>query len=452
MGDELLGLLGVSDLNTFNQTVQASDPYGLASRSIMSWQPDYSVMSPWESGLSAFGKSFMAGMLGNVARQNAADQLASVVKVLPSLRSDPYSVATPEGVDSSAFNILRGTAIIKNEQNQEVINRENRAKEGDLLKSILPHLVNENKLTTKDALDIAISDDPRSLLERVTSKAVPQVELGEAADSPLASGKDSTQKKLQAYFQSNRLAGMPATQAASAAKEQLKGEISSNNKSFDDAKELRTYGQNLLQVANTARAGLQEAGQTGSGVASWYEKLVSTLAPVLPGSQEEAKRQAAGDTLLDSIAPDIIKMARPVGGGATSDFEARAYLGSGPSSSNTPEANAILIQRLENLGKLNIEKADFLEAYRDANSGSTIGAEKKWSDYLQKFPTFVNGEINTSRPSWQEYFMRVGNGDYGAPTEQSVATADLNAFIAEARAAGLTKEQARAKWLSLGGQ
>ena len=228
--------------------------------------------------------------------------------------------------------------------------------------------------------------------------------------NPLSTGQQGTSDKLKAYYSDFLRQGMPPVQAASAAKEQVSAEIKSNARGFDEAKAARENGQLLLQLANTAEAGMSQAGRTGSELASTYEKVVSNLSPILPGSQEEAKKQAAGDALISSIAPDLLKASRPAGVGAMSDPEMRVYLGTGPSTDKTPEQNAILVERMKNIANLNLDYADFLEAYKDANAGSVVGASKKWADYTRAFPLFKGGELDTSRPSWQEYFTLIGNG------------------------------------------
>ena len=87
--EDLLGILGSNDLTGFNSSVLQSDPYGIASRSLGATQFDTSTWSPATTGIASFAKSFLAGLLGNYAQQNAADQLNSVIGVLPQLKSDP---------------------------------------------------------------------------------------------------------------------------------------------------------------------------------------------------------------------------------------------------------------------------------------------------------------------------------------------------------------------------
>lgn len=113
MADSTFNFLSPTDLAGFSQQVQANDPYGLIGKGIAQWQPDYSVMSPTATGLTAFGRAFTAGLLQNYAQNRASDQLDKVVGILPQLKANPYAITAPEGVDTSAFNLLKGSAILK---------------------------------------------------------------------------------------------------------------------------------------------------------------------------------------------------------------------------------------------------------------------------------------------------------------------------------------------------
>ena len=436
--DDIYSVLSPNDILSFNQNALSRNPFGIAGGALGNTQLD---MRTWDAptvGVASFGKAFLQGLLTNYAQQDAARQTQAVINSFPQLSQNPGGMATPEGVDESAFGLLRGTVAANNAKARAADARASKANVSDLLKSVLPDLVKTRQISMSDAIGLAGSDSPSEMLLQPQGQTPSPVVDAAVPDSPLASGKDSSMVKYKRYFQDLVASGQPPVQAAAAARAQVEGEVKANSKSFDDAKAAREYGENLLQLSNTARAGLSSAGQTGSGLASGYEKLVATLAPILPGSQSEAIQQSAGDTLLDSIAPDVIKMARPTGGGATSDFEARAYLGSGPGTNNTPEANAMLISKMEKLGKLNLDYADFLEAYREANAGSVAGAGKKWSEYKQAFPIFDGGEINEARPSWQEYFEAVGSGEMPSGSVEPQAAG--NKYTIDAlRSAGYTE-------------
>lgn len=114
---------GASDLNAFNQTIQASNPYGIAGKSLAAWNPNMSTWSGGTSGLVSFGKSFLAGLLGNVARNDAADQLSKVAAIFPQLQNDPAHTALPEGVDVGAGNTLKLSLMEKKQTNDDAIGR-----------------------------------------------------------------------------------------------------------------------------------------------------------------------------------------------------------------------------------------------------------------------------------------------------------------------------------------
>lgn len=155
-----LGLLGVGDLGAFNQSVQQSDPYGIAGRSLAAWTPNTSTWSPTESGITAFTKSFLSGILGNYAQQRSADQLNSVIGILPQLESNPMSVAAPEGVNSDAFAALKGSAVLKNYIGQE--SKKQTLK--DLLKSVIGPAIQNRDMAISDAVKLLSSDDPANSL------------------------------------------------------------------------------------------------------------------------------------------------------------------------------------------------------------------------------------------------------------------------------------------------
>lgn len=148
-------MLNPADLLGFTQQVRQSDPFGIAAQSLNAFQPDTRSFSAGELGATAFGKSFLSGLLGNYANQRANNQLSSVVQSLPQLNADPYGMTTPEGVDSGAFNLLRGSAILKKSQKDAVLGDEKKTVVGDLLKTVLGEAVKSGSLSPQAALDAA---------------------------------------------------------------------------------------------------------------------------------------------------------------------------------------------------------------------------------------------------------------------------------------------------------
>lgn len=150
--EELLGLLSFNDLARFEQGAQASDPYGIAGQALFNAPINYSQFSPMETGVTAFGKAFLSGLLQNYGRNQVAEQVSSVVGALPQLNSDPYSVLTPEGVDSEAFNMLRGTAILNKARSEIVSKSEKAASARDMLKTILGEGIKAGVLEPSEAM------------------------------------------------------------------------------------------------------------------------------------------------------------------------------------------------------------------------------------------------------------------------------------------------------------
>lgn len=389
------GYNSAADLNAFQQQVRQDDIYTELAPLVSGTKFNHSTWSPTESMGVTAGQAFLSTILSGLGQQNEAEQMQKVVNVLPQLYADPTSVGVPEGVDSAPFNRLKMGLM-----NQQA------ATGADIKSAVMKEVFSKRPDMLRALIE---ANAPQA--SGVPSAPVEGAALAESMPS-LASGLDSTAVKLRRYYQENLDANMPPTQAATAARQQVDGEIKANAKTFDEAKVAREDGLKLIDMANTARAGMQIAGKTGSfqGLRHVGDYIASTL------GSEESTQKLLGDDLINQIAPDLVKMSRSPG--AVTDYENRLYIGAGPSTSKTPESNAVFVQKMEDMGKLKVDYADFLDAYRQANSGSTTGAQQKWAEYRQAFPIFnVNPEelklmddlekvkaFNRERPSWQEYF------------------------------------------------
>lgn len=110
MTDSLSQLLGLQDISQFQNSAAQGNVLLNLSPAVYGAKFDRSTWSPTES----FATSFLQGVLGTalnqIGRQQVADQVSAVSKVLPALYRDPSSVAVPEGVDENAFSILRNSA------------------------------------------------------------------------------------------------------------------------------------------------------------------------------------------------------------------------------------------------------------------------------------------------------------------------------------------------------
>lgn len=197
------------------------------------------------------------------------------------------------------------------------------------------------------------------------------------------------------------------------------------------ADSVRAAASKLLEVAGTASAAVDAAGQTGG----FFAPLRSLASYAYQVVSSEERQQRASDKLLDSIKPDIIKASREAGTGAMSDDEMRTYLAAGPNTGNTPEENRLLIEKYQNVGQLGLEYADYLDWYRESY-GTLSGAESLWNQYKAENPILLRGEgskvqWNGNRRPWGDFVIeRMSGGGSrfapnvtGSPTEPMAAQA-----------------------------
>lgn len=396
-----------NEMSLFNSNVAANDPWRTASTAISAAPFNTKTWTPNQSIATNVGKAFLGSILGGIAQDREAEQTAKVNNVMRDLYRDPLSVDAPEGVDKNAFNALKASmtknAFVRQQEQEDLANK--------IKGSIAQELFSKRPDLAMEALGIKDTSSNSSSIDPLRTTA-PVDPLTKA----LSSGGLTPAEKIQQY--ANYFSKtMPATQAGAAAREQVESELKMNKDSIDHAKNAREYGQKLLDLGNTSEAALSQIGSTGG-----WEGLKSARdfleANVLGDQQAQTRR--VGRDLLGSVAPEFIKMNRSPG--AVSDFESKALMRTGPNTANTPEANQLIVDKLKDLGQLNMDYADFLDAYGKANSGSTKGADEKWAKYRKDFPLVVGSgdsvSINKDRPGWQDYFSgNYNKEDYGQAKE-----------------------------------
>ncbi len=386
-----------ADLDQFESTLGKNDYWKMAAAPILGAKFNTSTWTPGQTIGTTAAQAFLGSILNVIGQRQEENQLAKMADILPQLYKNPSSVALPTDMDPEAFGKIKLSAIRenallgnKNEDARDRLFSELLTKSPGAAVTLMPDQV------AKFGLKI-----PAEVKE---VEAPPPTAASDIAGVPsLANGRETTAKKIMKYTQEFIAGGMPATQAAVSARQQVEGEIKANTKSFDTAKEAREYAQKLFDLANTAKAGIAKAGDTGqfyTPATKAYDYFASGL-----GDQEAVARRE-GRGILGSIKPELVQTFRSPG--AVSEKENAMILGAGPGDQQTPEVNAALVKKSERLGKLHFDYADFLDAYREANGGSIVGADKKWNEYRQAVPLFSgdekNIEFNDAAPSWQEYF------------------------------------------------
>lgn len=200
---------------------------------------------------------------------------------------------------------------------------------------------------------------------------------------------------------------LTANAAMEAAQKLHAGEFSQSSELRKRATTLYETADKVESIAAQAEGFIEQAGRTGGifapgGMgdrASWVASAFS--------DSEAAKRAAQAQ--LEALKPENLKANYVKGTGALSDYEAKTYLGSGPSAEKSPTENKALAARYKEIAKWDREKAAFLEFWGDT-FGSANGVDKAWSDYKQNYPLFAKDKesakivSNDDRPSAIEWF------------------------------------------------
>jgi hypothetical protein len=111
---------------------------------------------------------------------------------------------------------------------------------------------------------------------------------------------------------------------------------------------------------------------------------------------------------MSGIASELQGKARPVGSGATSDFEQRLYRQGVPSPDKYPEANASITAYMRSNIKQQQDYVAFQDAYLRQNK-TLAGSEDAWARYVADQPYAATDEkgnykLKTDRQDWKTYF------------------------------------------------
>jgi hypothetical protein len=234
-----------------------------------------------------------------------------------------------------------------------------------------------------------------------------------------------------ATFDENVAKGMKREQAGVSSRERA-DDIRKRNKALvgDSLKDERDAIANAEDIIRKGEEGILKAGQTGNPLASWYEKSVATLAPILPGDQAEAKEQAAGDKALELTQNLGAAINRLKNSGALSDFESKALFATAMSPNNTPEQNKLILRYYRNGLAVAKEHQSFMNYVMDKYDGNPEMAQQLWEIYKDSNPVLKANEkgeytLNEKRTPWQKYdfdtaykaYMGGGSASQAGPSQ-----------------------------------
>lgn len=418
---DLFGVLSPADLTGFSQQVQAADPYNMIGTALASWNPNYSTMNATESGLTSFGKAFLSSLAGNYARNRTADQVASVVNILPQLATNPYSAPTPEGVDSAAFNTLRGNAILRDTMHSLYQQDEDRKTEKDVFKTILSEAVRNGTLSPERALEAAQTG-------KLPDRQPMNVESSYA--SPNSGGRGLEGNLLDEMLrEANRIKaqGYSQEQAMKTAREMYETKRDELDRQYMRIEESAQMGGQIKDLTGQLRSALSRSGRTGAG-----GSIAQSLAGIAGWSGAEGQRlkYSAGQE-VESFQNEAVKMFGRAFKGPMSDRDVQIMLRAAPSLNNEPEANEAILKRWDYAGDLQNAYSDYM---RDAqNRGVPVRqAESEWSKLRANQPYLITGKdgLRHPNPFWQNF--NSSGGTSGAPLDNVSANSSNGTILPDA--------------------
>jgi hypothetical protein len=113
-------LLGYDDLNTFQKNVADNNLLLAFGPAVSGAKFDMRTWSPQQQVGTSFAQGFLGALMRGYGQQQVADKTRQAAALLPLLYSDPQSVQAPEGIDSNAFEALRGAAQLKRLQQESI--------------------------------------------------------------------------------------------------------------------------------------------------------------------------------------------------------------------------------------------------------------------------------------------------------------------------------------------
>lgn len=311
----------------------------------------------------------------------------------------------PEGMSSSVFDSLDNvqTAFkINNQAQDDIARREGQRYVFSALASA--RTPREREQVINAARSMGYIDDEFSM---PASEAQPIARPNRASSAVEMGGPDlglTPLKDLERLaFQENLDLDMPPTQAATSARAMTEDVRKRNKELFGSS--LQAENDMISQMEDlirTGESGMARAGDTGSSLASAYEKALSYF------GFPEASEQAAGDKELELTRNLGASINRIKGSGALSDFESKALFATALSPTNTRAQNEAILERY----KIGLEAAkehqSFMNYYMSEYGGSPEKAQALWDLYKEQNPVAVKDDsgkmvINQTRTPWQKF-------------------------------------------------
>jgi hypothetical protein len=386
----------------------AETGYGTSSQVLASSLP--ALMNPYQGAGTnigiALGGALISGLLGYQARQSAAEQ---------SLEANRLGLQLLEAQTPQArLGIIESTPDALMQEKLLGVNTRLAAQQAAMKQLVDQEVAKRTGLAEFELgpLGSALYDrDIRKAAELAGARRISDGGGGGGGAGQLGTvGKpldifdpETLAGRRDALIQRGKDMGMTANQALAYAEKNLTIDTTANKGAVERVNKSRERALLFDEITSTARAGVDAAGMTGGALGGLRERASRAAAVFSP--EQQAKQDAV--KLLDSVKPDIVKIGRSPG--AITEKENQILIGAGPSSSNTPSENEKIIRKMEVIGDLEQEYADFVESYI-TQKGSAVGADSLWIKYKER-EVFKGGRYNENRVPIYDYLSNLTERD-----------------------------------------
>lgn len=386
----------------------AETGYGTSSQVLASSLP--ALMNPYQGAGTnigiALGGALISGLLGYQARQSAAEQSLEANRLGLQLLEAQTPQARLGIIESTPDSVMQGKLL--------GVNTRLAAQQAAMKQLVDQEVAKRTGLAEFELgpLGSALYDrDIRKAAELAGARRISGGGGGGGGAGQLGTvGKpldifdpETLAGRRDALIQRGKDMGMTANQALAYAEKNLTIDTTANKGAVERVNKSRERALLFDEITSTARAGVDAAGMTGGslgGVIQTGSRLAAIFSP-----EQQAKQDAV--KLLDSVKPDIVKIGRSPG--AVTEKENQILIGAGPSSSNTPSENEKIIRKMEVIGDLEQEYADFVESYI-TQKGSAVGADSLWIKYKER-EVFKGGRYNENRVPIYDYLSNLTERD-----------------------------------------
>ena len=382
----------------------AETGYGTSSQVLASSLP--ALMNPYQGAGTnigiALGGALISGLLGYQARQSAAEQSLEANRLGLQLLEAQTPQARLGIIESTPDTVMQGKLL--------GVNTRLAAQQAAMKQLVDQEVAKRTGLAEFELgpLGSALYDrDIRKAAELAGARRISGGGGGSGGPGQPGTvgkpldifGPETLAGRRDALIQRGRRMGMTANQALVYAEKNLTFDTTANKGAVERVNKSRERALLFDEITSTARAGVDAAGMTGGalgGVIQTGSRLAAIFSP-----EQQAKQDAV--KLLDSVKPDIVKIGRSPG--AVTEKENQILIGAGPSSSNTPSENEKIIRKMEVIGDLEQEYADFVESYI-TQKGSAVGADALWIKYKER-EVFKDGRYNENRVPIYDYLSNL---------------------------------------------